>query len=493
MTLKTVPHKLICCLLASFSSLGIYAQDYEDQVEVTTNIKEVTVFLKGAIITRTAKVTMHAGDNHIVFPGLAYNIDANSIQVGGKGNITIMSVGLKNNYLKQHKETPRVVMLKDSLKSLRFKLGIKQGMLNVLGEEKDMILSNKMIGSAQLGVDIEALEDAAVFYRDRLMNITQETMITRVVIESLIANIQKLDQEVNSIKREQIKGSGEIFLNVRSATVQAGLEITMSYYTYDARWTPSYNIRATENQNVKLNFKGEGNQSTGVDWKDVNLVLSTSNPSLSGNAPIMHPWKLRYEQPRSYVKSDELKRMAGRGIEQEVNVAGGIVDGKFKDKGEDTRLDANTAADFTTKDVQLTNVSYRINLPYTIPSSMTAQYVDIQNYQLKSTYKNYCIPKLNEDVFLLAEVTEWDQHNLLSGNANIFFDGTFVGKTYINTAATNDTLNISLGRDKLVVVKRTKLMDYSKKKIVGSNKVITNAFEISFRNKKCIHMLLSRF
>ena len=73
---------------------------------------------------------------------------------------------------------------------------------------------------------------------------------------------------------------------------------------------------------------------------------------------------------------------------------------------------------------------------------------------------------------------------MLSGEANLFFEGTYLGKTYLNTQNTNDTLNISLGRDKNVVVTRTKLNDFTKKGFMSNKRTDSRGFEIAIRNKK---------
>ncbi|MGB4843838.1 MAG: DUF4139 domain-containing protein, partial [Ferruginibacter sp.] len=95
-----------------------------------------------------------------------------------------------------------------------------------------------------------------------------------------------------------------------------------------------------------------------------------------------------------------------------------------------------------------------------------------------------CVPKLDQDVFLTAKITDWNDLNLLEGESNLFFEGTFLGKAMINPKTSGDTLNISLGRDKNISVKRTSVKEYSKKQFLGSNKIDYRTFEISIRNNK---------
>jgi uncharacterized protein (TIGR02231 family) len=84
----------------------------------------------------------------------------------------------------------------------------------------------------------------------------------------------------------------------------------------------------------------------------------------------------------------------------------------------------------------------------------------------------------------MARATGWEEYNLLPGQANIFFEGTFVGKSFIDPNNTKDTLSISLGRDKRIVVKREKLKDLTSRNFIGSTKKESYAYEISIRNTK---------
>jgi hypothetical protein len=131
-----------------------------------------------------------------------------------------------------------------------------------------------------------------------------------------------------------------------------------------------------------------------------------------------------------------------------------------------------------------TTTSFEIELPYTIPTNGKEYQVDIKEENLKANYEYAVAPKLDNDAFLTAYLTDWEQYNLIEGEANLYFEGTYLGKTLLKTNSTDDTLKISLGRDKNVVVKRTKLTAFTKNKIFSSKKLETRAFEIVVKNKK---------
>jgi len=130
------------------------------------------------------------------------------------------------------------------------------------------------------------------------------------------------------------------------------------------------------------------------------------------------------------------------------------------------------------------DVTYDIELPYDVPTNGKQQIATLKETSIPANYKYYAVPKLDKDAYLLAEVSDWEKLNLLPGEANIIFEGTYVGKSFIDPASTNDTLNLTLGKDKRVIVKREKLADYSSVKFLGLNKLQTITYEITVKNNK---------
>jgi len=123
-------------------------------------------------------------------------------------------------------------------------------------------------------------------------------------------------------------------------------------------------------------------------------------------------------------------------------------------------------------------------MPYSILNDGKVATVEMKTMEVPAQYEYYCVPKLDQDVFLTAKITDWNDLNLLEGESNLFFEGTFLGKAMINPKTAGDTLNISLGRDKNISVKRVSVKEYSKKQFLGSNKIDYRTFEINIRNNK---------
>ncbi|MFI8380218.1 mucoidy inhibitor MuiA family protein [Leeuwenhoekiella sp. NPDC079379] len=145
-----------------------------------------------------------------------------------------------------------------------------------------------------------------------------------------------------------------------------------------------------------------------------------------------------------------------------------------------------------TKQESLTNTRFEIKKRYTIVSNIDITTIEIDTFELPANYQHYAAPELNENVFLTATVTNWEGYDLLQGEANVYFEGSYAGKTAINPLATTDSLEISLGIDPNIIVKREKKDNFKSKSLLGGSRVIAKAFEISVRNTKSsqINLLL---
>ncbi len=140
-----------------------------------------------------------------------------------------------------------------------------------------------------------------------------------------------------------------------------------------------------------------------------------------------------------------------------------------------------------------TTVEIEVETPYSIKSNGEKLRVDLKKYEIEGIYEYYAIPKLDKDAFLIARIINWDQYNLLEGEANLYFEDAFVGSSILDAKSSQDTLNISLGRDRNIVIAREKNQEFSKRKTLGGNVVETRGFKISIRNKKSLPIKLSLF
>ncbi len=151
---------------------------------------------------------------------------------------------------------------------------------------------------------------------------------------------------------------------------------------------------------------------------------------------------------------------------------------------------AMDADKFTTVVHQLIAAEFKIDLPYSIKSNNEKNLVLIKSSELNTTFKYFAVPKMDPGVYLVAQMTKLDELQLVPATANIFFDGSYIGETYIDPTTMDDTLNLSLGKDPNIVVKRTLLKQKSKDKIVQDKRERTFSYQIEIQNNKSSNIQL---
>jgi len=134
--------------------------------------------------------------------------------------------------------------------------------------------------------------------------------------------------------------------------------------------------------------------------------------------------------------------------------------------------------------MQVANIEYEIESPYTIMCDGEDYLIRIKESKIPVDYVYYVVPKKDKDAFLVANITNWTALNLIDGKTSVYFQGTFVGESYLNTQVLNDTLSVSLGRDKGIFVQRTYKKEITDRVIFGSNIKQSVGWNISVKNNK---------
>lgn len=467
--------KTISILTLWLCAIHAFAQNSQP---VNSKITDVTVFLNRAQVTRQVKTQLQSGKTELVVGGLTSMLDPQSIQVSGKGNFVILGTSHQQNYLSDLNMPKSLKSLRDSIDWLSKQISLEQSQKEILNKEEGMLMSNQKIGGANQNLSVAELKAMADFYRTRLSEIVSSRMKEDDKIKKLSERISKLQQQFNTQNEMYQRNTSEIIISVSTdAATSADLEV--NYVVSNAGWTPQYDIRAINTKNpMQLSYKADVFQGTGEEWKNVKLKLSTANPNQSGLKPEIVAWYLDFYQP-IVLRSARYKKM-----ESNAPMSAQMQEADKRAVEAEEMKSASTAAEYVTTIQTSLNTEFDIALPYTVTSASKPTLVDIRNYELKATYNYSTAPKLDRDAFLLAKAIGWEELSLLPGEANIFFEGTFTGKSFIDPNNIKDTLSLSLGRDKRIVVKREKLKELTSRKFIGTNQRESYAWEISVRNAK---------
>ena len=451
-----------------------------------SKVTEVTVFRNYAKETRIGSIGLQPGNNEIIISNVSLYMDENSIQVATKGTVKILSVSTRTNYLTDKKKSEQILKLNDSVEILNDDVSWMREQTKAFQDELKLLDDNSILSNDKNTFTSAQVKELAELYRVRSIELRKFIFDLAKKQKTSNEKIVRIQQQVAELNGNQNTAMKEIVLKVNaSASTQATFKC--SYIVTNAYWTPIYDIRAKNvNEPLHLDCRAKVVQNTGYDWKDVQLKLSTANPSANHNRPILYPIYVDFFQPDYYRL--KLKKSAAPVMQMMENKSSNMayISGGLADKVAEQEYVDGLKADDNKVTIQEGDmaVEYTIATVQDVESDNQEHIVGIQEIEMPAIYNYHTVPKLDLNAYLLARVTNWAKYNLLAGEANIFFDDNYVGKSYLNPNVSSDTLLISLGRDEKISVKRMKLNDFSSKKLFGQNIKETKVFETTIKNNK---------
>ncbi len=617
--MKTFVYPLIAALLVAPVLPAI-----ADTLRVTSSVDAVTVFFSGAMIERQAIVQLKKGKQVICFTHLPRSLKPETVQIAGLKQATILVVKHAVETPAQQDDPIRRKQLEAEEKQLVRRNEQLKAEIAILQQEEQILLKNAHI-AGEGGVKVTALRETADFYRQRLGDIRKIMFNLSYDIELNQEKLKAIYQNMNALRGPVPTAQSVVYVTLEGKRAYSDT-LQLKYYDEAAGWIPAYDFRVEDlRQPIQISYLADVFQFTGEEWKQVKLTLSTANPSLTGDKPILRPWYfgLAEQKVETFAQqSNELSGVQGtvldasrkEGIpfanvvlkQNDIQIAGTTsdVDGKFKFSGVragrysiyvsyvgyapsllrdvilspnkstfiDIKMNAGVAlkeiiiqdykvplisrdetatggtvtreeiASLPTRDVnhiassaagvfesdsydrayrrklelrgnRSTSTEYFIDgikarnggntyfqdqfiprspelLQYaienrqTIPSDGENQRVPIKDEKVKTRFVHHAVPKLSNDVFLVAEIAPWGYLNLLDGTANLYYQGTFVGATEVRTKVTGDTLRLAMGRDRNVVIERKLALDQESRKYIGNSIRQQVKWDIIVRNNK---------
>ena len=583
--------------------------------KVKSTIKDVTVFLSGAQVNRSASFNIPKGETELVFTDISPLLKRESLQAGSKSDITILSVYYETKVTEKKQDKGALKGLEDDQNELQRALVRLNAKLAVIQTEEIMISNLSNIQGQMENVNVDEVVKAKEVIHNQLEQIKLDKINTQEKINTINFKLNEIAQKIQAFGVVYSNVEPRVVVKVKSEREQKA-KMSLSYFVGNARWFPSYNLRVDDlSSPLVIDYQANVSQQTGEDWTNVKLTLSTSDPNLSGQKPEMKPWYLVLNQKNNYSDNRNVNRytpsnvttVSGRVTDQygdplpfanvscpgstigtitdpdgfyalnlpygktqlqvsyvgynsatinitnakhdivlserylsleEVTVIEDIEEADYyRDEISVEKIEANeiqnapvsytwtensriTASDVKRagkkkgkyegrkknvvlgatssvpikmeKTENVVAVEFKIDERYTIKSENKHFTVSIEEIEQKAHYQYYCAPKLDPDAFLTAQLIDWEELNLLEGQANIFFEGTYVGTSILDARFVGDTMDISLGRDKRIVVEREKEKEFSKNKIIGDNATKSIKWNIAVRNtkKSAINLIL---
>ncbi len=449
-------------------------------VFATAKTEAATVYFNAAELTHTVNLNLPAGTSEVVVKNVADYLNENTVQIGAPESLTVLSVQFTRDYISEYEPdetSPAIKAVRDSIatvnKELEKVVNAKTSEIKIL----ELLDKNNQVYGQDSGLSVDELMKMVDYYKAKRTETANAVNILERKEKKLNETLARLNSklEVNSSKAEKTS-SGKLVLQVMNENA-GNVPLSINYLTNLASWVPFYDLRVDDiSQPVNMLYKGQVVQQTGIDWEKIKLTLSSGQPNQSSHVPLLHAWFLRFGvvQPL-YDRANATVMNSLQGQISGLNITTGSGAPAAK---------AETIDKYVSINENQLSVSFDIDVPYDILSNGKKHSVTLKEIKLPATYKHYAVPRLENETFLLAEISDYSKYNLLRGEANIIFDGMYAGKTFIDPNSTADTLNLSMGRDKKVSVKREKVVDKSGSKFLSSYKEQTFTYDITIKNNK---------
>ncbi len=457
------------CLLILFLSFSFFFQTYSQTISPISmkgKLKTVTVYNQKARMEYEGVLSLPVGLIKLIFTDLPASVDMGSIQLSlADPSVSIENIYVSQNYLKTKDTSPEIARLAQRIDSLQKIYNLATQAKGILEEEEALLSSNKQVYSEQSGVTANNLQELLTFFREELTRIRSGKAVQSERIGQTQGAISVIQKQIENLSRGNQKSVIEIAVDLKVKKA-ISIDYNLSMMANGASWAALYDVRATSpDQPLKLNFRAAVWQSTGENWDNVKLLLSTAQPALNNQQPVLEPRfaRLLVAKIDTVITFDpvtygESLQVVKTGDEEEV---------------------------WSDKVYNLTSSTFTLANNQTIPSDGGSHYLMIRELTIPAKIQHYAVPRSSPHVYLLAEIINNGDYDLQSGTARIFNGSTFIGETHLNIETLSDTLQISLGIDQDIYVKRER-RDFGANQGLGAYRQETFNFYIGIRNNKTI-------
>ena len=450
------------------------------QKQISAKLTEATVYLRGAALTHTASTTLKSGSQEVIIDGLSPDIEINSLKVKANG-VLISATEFSQDYLTPREQTAHIKKLQDSLDLYQEQLKEAQNELTIHNQLLKLVTDGTQNNMSQKegSVSIADINANMELYRTKAAELQKSIDKDNKKIEKLKETVKRLKNQISQDETENMQLNGMLRLSV-SVPENITTTFTITYFTNMAQWVPCYDINIPSmDKSITLQSKAKVRQVTGLDWDNVKLTLSNATPNRSTVAPVFKTWFLSFQrsQPHRYGS-----------VAKELSTSNSIAYAAAEENASKGYMPKPTAAapimmsDFVEVEDQDIQVSYAIAVPYDIPGNGKEKLIDLKSYDIKADFKYYSVPKLSDETYLVATLSDYEKYNLLPGEATVTFNNTFVGRTKLRPNDTESQISLTLITEPRLTVKREKQRDYCNTKHVGNNTTVTQSYLITVKN-----------
>lgn len=464
-------------LLAAVSVMATAARAEKQ----TAQLERVTIYTDGAQVVRTKAVSVQAGEQTITFTGMSPYMDTNSLQVKATGHLTVLGVSHRTAQADSTARAQAMRKAAQDVEDVVRKIQQLKDERDVISQQNELVKANCSVAGRTVATPLANIKELNNYYAQELLALKKRDQALADQINVLEKEQKRKEHTRDSLLRQKTRYVTEV--DVRVTAPQTGrATFRLTYYATNASWWPSYDITsAGAGQPMDLSYKVNIVQNTKEDWQNTDVTLSSANPNRSNVAPSLSTYWLDFNRPvpvyRSKTRDRSMKKVTmDMMVESRPMLAEKTVEAEEEEVESDIIEVHQQQAQF--------GYEFHIGQQLSLPSQTKAVTTEIARHQLPATYVYKCYPKQDKEAFLVADATDWQRLNLMRGDANVFFENAYVGKSVVDPSQATDTLHFSLGRDPSISVQRTKVNDSSARRFLGSNQEQTVAWRITVKNTR---------
>ena len=433
----------------------------KDPQLVQAPIQQVQVFKSQALVLRNIHVELEEGIHQLLIEHVSPYIVNNHVEArieGGK----VLAVQAINDFLNEKAKSTEIQLIEDSITQIQTAMNELNADLESIQTQKEVLLSNKVIGGAQSGLKADELEDVLMVFQKKMAEFKFEISKIHSSKKKLSVLLEKLNQQLNALQEGSVAMHNQIAITVQVTGPLAVRNIALQYLVDHVSWQHFYDISVTDAINpAQFVLKAKVYQSTGENWELVQLKLATNDPVVGMEKPALST------QLISFYNAVPMPKMS-RAYSAEPAAAAM--------ESKDIRLD-NTV-NMVQNEIAL---SFEPTALQSIYSDNKAYTIQLKQFQLPVELSYAAVPKLSDAVYVQAKLPMDELLAQLNAEANIYFNNLFSGTVFIGNTP-NDTLELTLGKDQRLSCKRTKVKEFSSKSFFGGTKTESNKYELLIHN-----------
>lgn len=463
--------KIKILILIAIISLNVnFSFAQSNEIHLFSKPKEVTVYPKGAMVNYQFNVNLKKGINRLIIDSLPSELDKDLILTSLSGENVIVISEYVQNYDVVTFESKAIKTLKDTINNIKLKLNEIKAMIEGLRHEKILLADIKFEQKSDKNNQFKEILDSSPFLSKRISEILAEINKlenTKDVVEEKLKELEfKLEILNNALF---LSNNYQVILEVNAESANTST-LNFTYFTSEASWVLTYDLIVDKiNEPLKLVYKAMLKQKSGVNWENVTLTFSNKDPDSNKKLPRPNTWLIREDEERYY-----------RSSSSEDNPLSPQINSYKKDRGRSPS--PKNSEVYSSVSSNNLNVEFKLLSNITIKSNNQSYGLKVDHREIKASYSHYTYPAKGTKAYIIAQISNWSNLNLIGGEANIYFENGYMGKTNIDPNDVRDTLDIIIGIDKNIAITHELISEMTEDKFFSSNTVQHKGYKIKVKN-----------